>query len=104
MFAAVDDDRPLEIADHALGQLSDAVWSRYGRKQRCKLIPSESRDALAFVEAFSQPLAHDTQQTVAARVASRVIDALEVIEIEVQQATQSLSLLCGGYGRVYPLG
>src|ERR1700675_3600289 len=84
--------------------MSDAIRLRYGWQQHRELIASEPRDVLTVAIAFRHPLTHDPQQSIAGDVAGRVIDALEVIEIEIQQAPLSLTLFGRRHGSTYPIG
>src|SRR4029077_7487050 len=52
MFAAFDDDRPLQADYDPLGQLSGAIWLGYGWQHHRELIASEPRDVLTVANAF----------------------------------------------------
>ena len=47
-----------------------------------EFVAAETRDHVAVAQAFAEPLRHGLQQLVADRMAERVVDAFEMIEIE----------------------
>jgi hypothetical protein len=49
-----------------------------------EFIAAEARHHVSVAHAVFQPLAHRAQQLVARRVAERVVDVLEMIEVQVE--------------------
>ena len=49
-----------------------------------ELVAADARDGVGFAHAAAQPAGHHPQQLVAGRMAERVVDVLELVEIETQ--------------------
>ena len=49
-----------------------------------EFVAAEARDGVGLAHAAAQPLGHDLEQLVADRMAERVVDALEVVEVEIE--------------------
>ena len=52
------------------------------QRQHGELVAAQPRDGVALAQGVAQPLAADLQQAVAGGVPERVVDALEVVEVE----------------------
>src|ERR1700732_3006741 len=89
---AMNLERFADVLDKAVGQSGGAVKLIGAELQQGKLIASQSRDRINGPHACSDPVGYRLQERVPDRVAQRVIDLLEVIEIEVENG-QCLSTL-----------
>ena len=67
-----------------------------------KLVAAEARDGIGFANATAQAIGHDFQKLVADRMAERVIDLLEFVEVEIKQGNLLAALGCGK--RLFELG
>ena len=50
-----------------------------------ELVATQARDGVAFLDAGAQALRDDGQQLVAGLVAQRIVDLLEVVQVDVEQ-------------------
>ena len=71
------------IAD-ALGQRGGVRGVLHLGHDDGELVAAQARDRVGLARAVAQPLAHQLQQLVADRMAERVIDALELVEVEAE--------------------
>ena len=53
-------------------------------EQNAELVAAEAREGVAFAQARAQQRGYLAQQLVAGRVPARVVDDLELVEVEVQ--------------------
>ena len=81
-LAPVEDDRRLERAAQALGDLPRLVGAREVLEQDGELVAAEPRGGVLGAQAARQSLRGRAQQLVADRVAEAVVDRLEVVEID----------------------
>ena len=81
-LAPVEDERRLERAAHALGDLPRLVGAREVLEQDGELVAAEPRGGVLGAQAGRQSLGGRAQQLVADRVAEAVVDRLEVVEID----------------------
>ena len=93
VLAAVDHDRSLKAGYDPLGHLPGAIRFRYGWQQHRKLIATKPGDAVVFADAFGEAFAHNSQQSITGAVARSVIDTLELVQINIQQAAKPLGAL-----------
>ena len=49
-----------------------------------EFVAADARDGVGVAHAMAQPLGHHLEQLVADRMAERVVDALEAVEIEIE--------------------
>ncbi len=68
----------------ALRQLGDRARIGHVGLHDGELIAAETRDDIGVAHAALQPAGHGFEQLVAALVAQRVVDALELVEVEKQ--------------------
>ena len=54
-----------------------------------ELVAAQARDGVGLARAAAQPLGHDLEQLVADGMAERIVDALEMIEIEAEHRQAS---------------
>ena len=73
-----------------------------GLAQDGELVAAEARDGVAGADRVAQAARDGRQQLVAGRVAERVVDELEAVEVEEQQADRA-QRQPGGGGAVHPL-
>ena len=81
-LAPVEDERRLERAAQALGDLPRLVGAREILEQDGELVAAEPRGGVLGAQAGRQSLGGRAQQLVADRVAEAVVDRLEVVEID----------------------
>ena len=84
-WAAVERIGRADHLDDALRQCLGAPAALGRDLQDRELVAAEPRDRVDLAHAAAQPLRHLTQQLVAGRVAERVVDLLEAVEIDQQQ-------------------
>ena len=85
VIAAAEIRRQRERADHAIGDLPRGLGIADIAQQHREFIAAEPRDRVALFRAGLEAVRDDRQQLVARAVAERVVDALEVIEIDVHE-------------------
>ena len=82
---AVDDERrlerPLDLPDD--GRRAGEVGRR--RRQDAELVAAQPRDGVAVAQAVDEPLGDELEQLVAVLVAERVVDLLELVEVQHQE-------------------
>ena len=74
---ALGADRVEHVAGDALGRLAPAVGQQDG-----ELVAAEARDHVALAQAAAQRVGHLADQRVAGAVPERVVDVLEVVDVE----------------------
>ena len=72
----------LQAVDDALGEHRSLVERHHGILQHHELVAAEAGDHVAFAHDRAQPLGDRDEQEVAARMAERVVDLLELVEID----------------------
>ena len=86
---AVDDERRLErlldLPDDGRGAGQVGALAR----QDPELVAAEARDRVAVAQAADEALGDELQQHVAVLVAERVVDLLELVEVETRSASGS---------------
>ena len=81
---AVDRKRHAERFRHRGGDLLGLVGRRHALEQHGELVAAKPRDGIGRARALDEPLRGGLQQPVADVVAERVIDVLEVVEVDHQ--------------------
>src|SRR3954468_16418715 len=81
---AFDLKRLCNAVDHALREHASLARSLQVGLQDHKLIAAETRDRVDLASAILQALGHCPQQGIADRMSERIVDRLEVIEIEAE--------------------
>ena len=84
-----DDERALERAGSRSASSAAAPRSGSSRSSTRELVAAEPRERVAAPQRVAQPLGDVAQQPVAVVVAERVVDLLEAVEVDQQQADQS---------------
>ena len=74
-------DRGQQLGRHLL----DLAPRRHAGQQHHELVAAEARDQVGRAQAVGEPRGHGGEQRVADEVAERVVDALEVVEVDEQQ-------------------
>ena len=82
---------PDRVAD-SIHQVDDVQWLRHGAVNDREFVAAQPRNDIRLSETTAQASGHGFQQLIADRMAERVVDALEMIEIEIQQR-QVLALM-----------
>ena len=85
VIAPGDVDRPLQRFDDALCNLVGRLGRRHLAQDDGEFVAAEPRHGVAFLDAGAQTLRHNGQQLIPGAVPDGVVDALEVIEVDVQQ-------------------
>ena len=83
-LASIDEQRPLEPADQLFGASLDFARVARVREHQRELVAAEPRDEARVARDLAQSLADFGQDAVAEFVAERVVDGLEVVEVEEQ--------------------
>src|SRR5207244_1518810 len=81
---AVDLERCADGLDDAHGKRFRLARIAHAGLDDRELVAAEPRHQVAVAHAAEQPLAHLLEKNIADRVPQRVVDSLEVIEIEAQ--------------------
>ena len=68
--------------DDALGERSRLFRVTQGILQHDELVAAETGDDVGASHGRAQPVGHDAQELIAARVAQRVVDLLELVEVD----------------------
>ena len=82
---AADDERQGHRLHQPFGQRTGGGRLRRADLDHRKFVAAEPRDQVGLAHALTQPQGHDAQQFVADRVAERVVDGLEAVEVDAQQ-------------------
>ena len=75
-------DRLLEGPERASGDVQDPFLVRGGREEDGELVAAEPRDGAGRADGALQPERHLAQEVVALGVAERLVDLLELVEVE----------------------
>ncbi len=92
-FVALDVHRLGQHLDDLAADVVDVAARHQGRQQHGEFVAAQARQGVAFAQALAQPRADGEQQFVADGVAERVVDDLEVIEVEAQHRQRFLGAL-----------
>jgi hypothetical protein len=71
--------------DHALGDLPRGFAVAHVPQQYGEFVAAETGDRVALLRAGLEPMRNDGQQLVARAVAERIVDALEVIQVDIHE-------------------
>ena len=88
MLAPITTSLPLiwkgsaKLGDDALGERGGLVRVTQGILQHDELVAAEAGDDVGAAHGVAQPVGHGAQQLVAARVAQRIVDLLELVEVD----------------------
>src|ERR1019366_10795694 len=83
-LAGADRMRRSDRADDPCRERRDDGPIRHVTQEYSKLVAADARDPIAFTQSPTKSLRHGLEQFVAQRMAERLIDVLEVVEIEVE--------------------
>ncbi len=98
VIAAADVHRQLQQLDDPVANRTGGVGIDDIAQNHRELITAQACDGVAFLRAGAQPLRNDRQKLVTGTVSDGVVDAFEMIEIDIQQrATAQTS---GGVGKL----
>ena len=81
---ALDRERHLQRVDHPLRHREGALELDLVRQQDRELVAAQPGRQVVGPDAAPDPVRHGRQEPVAGRVAERVVDDLEVVEVEEQ--------------------
>ena len=84
-----------QAIDDAPGQARGVVGRMDVLLEHHELVAAEARDEILGPQHLAQPLGDRAQQLVAAGMAERVVDLLELVEVDEQQRRQLLGALLG---------
>jgi hypothetical protein len=90
-LVALDRVRPRDLLDEGPGERLEKTDVHRAGKHRLELIAAQSADLAMVAHHRFQPLGDLAQQSVADRVAKRVVDILEPVEVDEEQRTAFLS-------------
>ena len=103
---ALDHDRRVERGGDAVGDAGRDGLVVDARQEDRELVAAEAGDRVAGAQRVAQPLGDDDQQLVAGGVPERVVDDLELVEVDEEHgggagpsASASFSLKARGSGR-----
>ena len=90
--AAVDIVGPADQLDDAGGELAALLWLADVGLHHRKFVATDARDEVGRRHRLDQAGGHELQQLVADRMAERIVDGLEVIEIEAMHGEAAAGL------------
>ena len=83
-LVAVEIIRCAQDVDQARGEAARLIRRDVGGKDDCELVPSEPGCEIIAADLTAQPLGHELQQPITDRMAKRIIDVLEQVEINAE--------------------
>ncbi len=95
-LAAEEHERALQVVVDLLGDAAHHLVGAHAIQHDAELVAAEARHQVALAHAAGEALGDVLQQQVAGLVAQRVVDQLEVVEVEEQQ--RELLVLARGVG------
>lgn len=84
-LGAAQQDVPGHGLEQAAGDLAGRLLVAHAPAQDGELVTAEARHDIAVPDRLAQPLGHLEQELVAGLVAERVVDLLEVVEVQEEQ-------------------